>query len=254
MRAGIVVGVTVVSLAAAAWAGDPPAVKMPWDGFGADSYVQYKATTKVTMPGQAMPEQVTETKETLVKVTDEAFTVRYETKAPTGWTKTAEIQIPRKISKLPMPTGDEPKAATEDLGTEKVTVEGKEIECKKVRVKVAGASTTTTWTSETHGVLKFETEYEIGGVKTSSSRVVTALAKKVTIAGKEISCRESKTVMKSSAPAGTPAGMGGSETTMVELESDAVPGHKVREETSSATGPMTNVSVREVVAFEAKPL
>src|SRR5262245_43346529 len=110
-----------------ATAAEDAKVKVGWEGFGVGSYVHQKTTTKLSGPGMPeMPPQTTETKITLVKVTDDAFTVKSEAKSGEMDWQGTEVAIPRKG------TGVEGKdEKPEDLGEEKVTVEGTEIVCKK---------------------------------------------------------------------------------------------------------------------------
>ena len=62
------------------------------------------------------------------------------------------------------------------------------------------------------------------------------------LAGKEVSCKETKTT----------ATMAGSETSTVFLSSDAVPGGMVRMEMTMNSSGMNMSTVTEVTAFEAK--
>jgi hypothetical protein len=232
---------SLLSLAAVASA-EPPKVKFPWDGFGVGSYVHTKVTTKMSMPGMpAMPEQpASETKQTLVKVTDEAFTVKTETKMGETWTGGTETVIPRKFTGEKMPV--DTKVVPEELGTEKVTVEGTSYDCKKIKVKT-GQVSVISWVHEKEGVLKSESD--LGGGQGTTTMTVTSLSKKAKAGDKEVVCRESKTVSKTS--------MGGmnAETTITSLTSESVPGHQVRTEMVMA-GQMSMTTVTEVVAFEAK--
>jgi hypothetical protein len=245
---------SVVLLAGVALAGDVPGYKSPWEGYGVGSYVEMKTTSKTSGPGMPeMPGSVTWSRETVVKVTDEAHTIKRESRvAEAPWTASGEYPFPRKMKMPELPRGmDVPKAPDrEDLGTEKVTVEGTAYECRKWRMKV-DPSTTTTWEHEKHGLLKSETLTSVGGGKSTMTRTVTALAKKVSAAGKEFTCREWKTVNAMEMP-GMPAGMGGAGTTSVDLESDEVPTRTVRSESSQAMGPMTTTTVRELTALVTK--
>lgn len=217
-----------------AFAGDTP--KGMWDGCAKDSWVQTKTTTKMQMPGVEMPDNTSETRQTLVKVTDDEWTVKTETKSGDAWVNANEFTIPRKVSKAVADAmKDAPKP--EDLGTEKVTVDGKEYACKKSKTVFNGV-TATSWVSEEHGLLKSVSE--AAGGSTSES-TVTSLEKKAKIGDKEVVCRETKTVSKAM----------GSETTVVILMSDAVPMHTVRMESAMAA-PMKSSTVMEVVAFEIK--
>src|SRR5688500_13304232 len=77
-----------------AFAAEPKGV---WDGFGVGSYVHQKSSTKMSgipnMPN--MEPQVTESKQTLVKITDDAYLVKYETKMGEEW-QGHEMPFPRK--------------------------------------------------------------------------------------------------------------------------------------------------------------
>ena len=55
--------------------------KAIWEGFGEGSWVESKSTVKMSMAGKALPDTVVEKRDTLVKVTDEAWTVRIEKKS-----------------------------------------------------------------------------------------------------------------------------------------------------------------------------
>jgi hypothetical protein len=240
MRIRLAAGLAVlVAFASVASAADPVKVKSPWD-FGVGSFVHMKMTTKMSMPGApAMPDQVSETKQTLVKITDEAWIVKTETKMGETWMTGTEFPWPRKVN--PGEVTKDVKVETEELGTEKVTVEGTAYECKKVRMKGA-FGTTTTWVNEKLGALKTETETPGTGTTTM---VVTALAKKAKAGDKEVVCREQKSTSK------TTMGPITSETTQVILTSDSVPGHTVRME-MTMSGQMTMSQVSEIIAFEAK--
>jgi hypothetical protein len=243
MRARPLVAVAALLSLAAAASADAARPKLPWEGFGVGSYVHTKQSTKMSMAGMpAMPEQpATETKQTLVKVTDEAWTVKTETKMGETWTGGTEMVLPRKFSTDKVP-GMDPKVVPEELGSEKVTVEGTAYDCKKTKVKTAQGGTVTAWTHEKEGALKTETEIPGQGTMTMT---VTALAKKAKAGDKEVVCREAKIVSKMS--------MGGqtAETTTTTLTSESVPGHTVRTEIVMA-GQMSMTTLTEVVAFEAK--
>ena len=228
----IVVGVGLAFLmSSVASAGDP---KGPWDGFGAGSWVHMKSTTKMEMPGMpSMPDNVSEMKQVLTKVTDDAWTVKYEVKQGESWTTSTEMNIPRKATG---PVGG-PAAKVEDLGTESVSVDGKDYSCKKTRA-VAGDATVVVWTHADLGALKSESSSPTGG---SSTMQVTSLSKKAKVGDKEVECHETKVTTKGSV-----------ESTMVSLTSDAVPGHQVRMETTSNTAGMKTSMVTEVVAIEVK--
>ncbi len=161
-------------VATAALAGDA-ATRLPWDGFGVGSYVHLRSTT--TMSVEGVPPQTSESKQTLVKVTDEAFTIKQETKVGEDWMG-SEMPFPRKATGTPTDVqGPKP----EELGDENVSVDGKDYACKKVRYTAMGA-TTTTWTHATEGVLKSETK----AAGTESTMTVTKLSTKVKAGDKEV--------------------------------------------------------------------
>ena len=251
MRVRVLIGVlSALALATVASAADVPVVKSPWEGFGVGSWAHHKKLSKWT--GLSMPDMAEETRQTVVKVTDDAYTIKTEKKTTAGWESAGESPSSRRAAAISPPDdGSGPKVESEDLGTEKITVEGKAFECKKVRTKI-GESITTTWTSQTHGVLKTDSDNDAGGGKTHDIRTVTAFAKRVKLAGKELVCRETTLFTKMDLP-GMPSGTAHDGTTGVLLESDAVPGRKVRVETLGSGGPVTMTSVEELVAFEAKP-
>jgi hypothetical protein len=224
----IVAAVTVAAPRAAS-AAEP---KSPWEGFGAGSYVHQK--TSSTMSGipnmPSMPPQESESKMTLVKVTDDAWTVKMETKVGGSW-QANEMVIPRKA-----PPGTEPKV--EDLGTEMLTIDGQSLSCRKQKVVVAGTESLT-WTNAEHGAVKSEST--VAGQRVST--VVTKLAGKTTVAGTEVPYQERVTTMTS------PAG----DTTTTQWSSSAVLGGVLRSEmTTAMPGGMTTKVVTETIAFEKK--
>ncbi len=242
---------TALAIATPAPAADAPRAKSPWEGFGVGSWVHVKKVKKMDFPGMAMPDEVTDVRETLVRRTDDAHTVGRESKTDeTGWASTGEVSYPRRDAPGPAPGGGAaPKV--EDSGTEKVTVEGKAYDCKKSRT-TSGDTVTTTWTSASQGVLKTEVESPEMNGRIKDVRTVTAFAKKVNLAGTDLVCRETTTFTKFERP-GVPSGGPGDGTTAVELTSDAVPGRRVRMEISTKRLSASISSLEELVAFEAKP-
>jgi hypothetical protein len=212
---------------------------MPWDGFADGSWVQMKNSTTMEMPGAPATPQVQETRQTLVKTTDEAWTIRTETKVGDAWENPFDFPFPRKAKPG---ESEDVKPKEEDLGADKATVEGKEYAVKKVRTTYTMGDVTTvtvSWVSAEHGALRAESE--VAGVK--STMEVTSLAKKVKVGDKELTVREMKTVSK--APQG--------DSTMIVQWSDGVPGRMVRTETTAAMGGAGKMhTVAELVAFEAK--
>ena len=241
--------VTALAIATPAFAADASSAKSSWEGFGVGSWVRRKTTKKMDIPGMSMPEEVADVRETLVRLTDDAHTIRRESKTETGWESSGEVSYPRRDAAKPADDGSAPNV--EDLGTEKVTVEGKAYDCRKSRTTL-GDTVTTTWTSTSHGVLKTEVEGPEMDGTIRDVRTVTAFAKKAKLAGKELVCRETTTFTKFERP-GVPSGGPGDGTTAVELASDAVPGRRVRMEISTKRGPVSRSSLEELVAFEAKP-
>jgi hypothetical protein len=228
----------VLALAAVAQAADAPPAGDGWSSYGVGTTVHTKSTTKTTMatPGApAMPEQVTENRTTLVAVTEKEYTLKSEAKLGEEWSA-QEIKLPRiAAGEAKPPEG----AKVEELGNEAVTVEGASIPCKKTRTTL-GANVTTTWTSEKHGLVKSEGK----GPGSDYSSVLTKLSTKATAGGKELDCREMTTTAKAE----------GSESTIVMLTSDQIPGKTVRMESTTKIpqAQMTSTMVMEVVAFEIK--
>ncbi len=226
-------------LASAAFSDDAPASKDPWVSFGVGSFVTMKSTSKTAMAipdAPVMPEQVTEMRTTLVAVTEKEYTLKSELKPAGGEWSGQEMKIPRTTAAKPaMPDG----AKSEDLGAETLTIDGTPIPCKKTKVTV-DSTVTIAWSSDKYGAVKSETK----GADSESTMTLTKLAKKVTIAGKEIECRESTSSMKGP----------GVESTAVTLMSDQVPGGMVRSESTSkmTQAQMTSTNVMEVTAFETK--
>jgi hypothetical protein len=234
MRRLALVALALASLSPLALAA-PAAPKGAWDGFGDGSWVQMRTTTKMEMPGVAMPEQVMEQKMTLVKTTEEEWVVKVESKMGETAMPANEVHLPRKAAAgMPAATPDAPKP--EDLGTETVSVDGKDYACKKLK-SVAAGMTSITWVSDEVGLLKIESE----GNGTTTSFAVTSLAKKAKVGDKEVTCREQKQTTK----------MAGTESTSVMLMSDEVPMGMVRSDTST-TGAAASKMTMEVVGFEKK--
>ena len=220
----------VGALAVPALAADAP--KGPWDGYGVGTTVTMKQTSKVAMEGA--PETVTQSRQTLVKITDAEYTLKMESEVGGQWLPAMEVPMPRKAT---VATAEGPKP--EDLGEEKVVVGGESIACKKEK-HVTGETTTITWTSAKQGLVKSESTGP-GDAKTTLT--VTSFAKKLTVAGKEVECREQVVTSK-----GT-----GYEATTTTLSCDKLPGGYARMESVSTSGGMTtNTMVSEVSAFEVK--
>jgi hypothetical protein len=224
---------SLVALFAAAPSASAAEPRGVWDGFGVGSYVHQKSSTKMSgvpnMPD--MPAQVMETKQTLVKIADDAWTVKYETKTGEEW-QAYEMPFPRKGQAATAPK-------PEDLGEETLTVDGETLPCRKQKTVVEGA-TTIAWVNEKYGAVKSETTSTPG---TSSTYLVTKLKGTTKIGSVEVEYREA--VMTSKGV--------GTESKVTSWTSDAVPGGSVRSEmTSSMQGGMTTTTVTETLAFEKK--
>ncbi len=185
------------------------------------------------MSVEGIPPQTSDARQTLVKVTDEAYTVKYETKVGDTWMGT-EVPFPRKATGV-VAGVEAPKP--EELGDENVAVEGKDYACKKVRTTFQG-TVTTTWTHAAEGVLKVETK----GPGHESSTLVTKLAVKVKAGDREVDARESVSTSKGS----------GADMKTTTWRSAAVPGGAVRTEIVTEMPGMKTTVLTETIAFEAK--
>jgi hypothetical protein len=224
-----------LALSAVALAGEEK-IKGPWDGLGVGSFVHQKTSSKTAGGGMPdMPAQVTESKQTLIKITDDVYTVKNETKMGDDW-QGMEIPWPRKAPVGPGVDVKEPKV--EELGTEKVSVDGTDVSCKKTKTTVEGM-TTTAWTNEKYGVVKSESS----GSGTTMEMALTKLSAKAKIGAVEVEYREMTSTTKTGAL---------DMKTKIWL-SDAVPGGMLRTESTTAMpGGMTTTSVTETIAFEKK--
>jgi hypothetical protein len=229
MRSLVAATATFVGLASFAFAGDDP--KSPWDGYGVGTTVTMKSTTKMSMEGA--PEMTTQSRQTLVKVTDDAYVVKMEQENAGTWTG-QDVTIPRKAVAGTGTEGPKP----EDLGEEKVTVDGQTLDCKKTKVTASGV-TTIQWTHEKHGTVKSETT---GPGEQKTTMETTKLAAKFTVAGKDFECREQVSSTKAA----------GSETTTTMLYCDKMPGGLAKMESTSVSNGMTVKQTTEVTALEIK--
>ena len=124
-----------------------------WKGFGVGTMVHMRTTTEMTMP--QMPtggrKTVKEQKETLVKVTDEAYVVKAESKSADGkWEPLDESTIPKEKKS---------SAKVEDLGEGEVTVGGEKLACKRKKVtRTEGGDVVTmvAFVHDKHGVVRIE--------------------------------------------------------------------------------------------------
>jgi hypothetical protein len=233
IRIGLFAAVASLVAASAAQAGDVSASKNPWTSFKPGSSVTMR--TKITYPKGMPDDPPHEHRMTLVSLNDEEYVLKSETKSEDAWTDLEEKTHSRKPSS---DDTDKKPAPAQALGEEKLSVDGAIYVCKKTKTTSNGA-TEITWVHKQHGELKSETS---GPGDKKSTTIVTALAKKVKVAGKEVSCRETK----------TSSSREGVESTIVILTSDAVPGGTVRVEVSGTRQGVSVNSVTEVTAFEAK--
>lgn len=221
------------AVAASARAGDV-ALKSPWDGFAEGSWVLHKATTKEQGGDPPTPDSVLETRMTLTKVTEKAYAIKLDQKIGEDWIGT-DLDFPRVGSDLSAPA---PDAKVEELGEEKLIVDGDvAVNCKKQKTTAADA-VTTSWTSEKYGLMKSESK----GAAGESAVEVTKLETKVKIKDKEVVCRVTRTTMKSAE----------FELTSSTWTSDAVPGGEVRTESTTKMGGRTSTTVKETSDFEKK--
>ncbi len=235
-RSSIVLALlAIAALSTSARAADV-ALKSSWDGFGEGSWVLQKTTTQ-NVNGAEKSETISESKYTLKKVADKAYTLKIETKIGAEWIA-QDIDLPR----IAEPSTEKPaEAKVEDLGTEELTVDGEEIECKKVKSTVAG-TVTVTWSDETSGSVKSETK----GPDGETTVEVTKWKAIVKIKGKDVECRVEKTTHKSAQV----------EMTASTWKADpAIPtqtGYVRSESSMKIVGMGTTNDVTEVTDFEKK--
>lgn len=227
----------VLAFASTALAGDTVVAKDGWSSYGVGTTVTMKMTRKTiteTEGASPVPEQVSESRMTLVKLTDKEYTLKRDTKVGEEWIG-METASPRMATEVKHPEGTK----VEELGTESVTVDGTVLTCKKQRAML-GAGVTTTWTNDKHDVVKSESKSD----GSESTMVLTKLSKKHTVAGKELDCREMTTTVK----------YPGTEMTVVSLLSDQIPGFTVRSDsvTKMPQAMTTSTTIYELVSFEIK--
>lgn len=235
VRIGAFAAAVALVAASAALAGDVPSSKGEWTSFKPGAWITVRLSIK-TIP--EVPSQMGEREHrtTLVSVNDEEYVLRSETKSEDTWTDLEEETHSRK------PTADDDDAEKKPapakvLGDEKLSIGGTVYVCKKLKA-VSDGETEITWVHKVHGKLKSET---MGPGDMKSTSTVTSLAKKVTIAGKKISCREEKSVSSGE----------GMETTIVHLTSDEVPNSLVRMDIRGISREVTIITVIELTGFDA---
>jgi hypothetical protein len=240
MRPAVLVAAALcLALAPAADAGgwgakDWSKVQAGWEGYGVGTSIAFRSVMKIQMPEgmPAQPDQVSEERQTLLEVTPTQFKVKFDTK--TGeHTSTFEHVIDRRVVQPD-------QIQIEDLGPESVTVEGTAYPCMKRRVTVpvkdAEPSVSLVWEHDAHGVLRMEGEAQ--GEGQGMTWVTTRLDVKVTVSGRELSCREVKMATEM-----------GEMTSLFSLE---VPGTVVRTQGSFDQGGIKSEVSREMIALDLK--
>jgi hypothetical protein len=137
----------------------------------------------------------------------------------------------------PSAPGPAETAKTEALGEEKLTVDGRELVCRKQRTVLEG-TTTVSWTHGEYGVVRSESRTGDASTRVSLEK----LAVKTKAGAEEVECRQVVTT--------TTTAVGTSTTTM--WVSTAVPGGVVRSETLSSHGGMRLAMVTNTVEFVVK--
>ena len=227
------VAAIVGSSATLARAEDAPAVKDAWASFKPGSSVTMRSVTR--MGGDAGDQPPQESRMTLVSVSDKEYVLKSEAKIQGEWLG-QDVTTPRTAA---APVAEPDKTAKpEDLGEDKLTIEGQEYVCKKQK-SLANGTTTISWVYKDTEVLKTQST---GPGEAKSTSEVTALRKKLKVAGKDLTCRETKSTSKSET----------SETTTVWVTSEEVPGFTVRTEMTMRAPGMMMTTVTDVTAFEVK--
>ncbi|MDJ0974258.1 MAG: hypothetical protein QNJ98_07350 [Planctomycetota bacterium] len=155
-----------------------------WEGYAVGSTYTTRTSTKGQMGGHSM-NSVTETRSTLVKVTETHYHVKNETKLPNGqWLPGSVTQEPRKKNV---------KFETKDAGSEVVKVAGTDYTCKKIigtKIEDRKRETMTFWVHEKLGVLRYEMNEVMEGRKMAVKGTVTKLSVKKTVGTTTFECRE----------------------------------------------------------------
>lgn len=205
-----------------------------WSGCGVGSMIHIRQTQTITMPQLPAPRKtVTETKETLLAVTDDGYKVKVETLNGGQWTTSEKV---------------EPKVAmeqskVEDAGTGTVSVGGTDYPCTKKTVTMTMANqpgqtqTWTIWENADKGILEVDQK----GAQDSSLKTEEFDAP-VTVGDQSVSARKFALSMQ----------IHGHATTGTFWASTAVPGRFVRQEISGDQGPVKFEMKREVVEFLKK--
>ncbi|MHC5010082.1 MAG: hypothetical protein ACYTG6_03910 [Planctomycetota bacterium] len=206
--------------------------KSGWEGYGVGTMVHRRMTMRTSGPGMPAPmNNVTETRSTLIRITETSFFIKEETKVGGQWTASeSEVQRTGRAGTPPQ---------VEELGTEAVTVEGTAYPCRKQRVtwqEAAEPYVAILWNHEEHGVLRMQTES--GGQQIAFT--VTKLEVSRTVGGTTVACREMEM---------TGGSMPGKITHLTSLQ---VPGGTVEMHMNMNQGGMQIENKTELLAFEIK--
>ena len=230
---GLAATATAVLMATATLARADDAVAAKWTSFKPGSTVTVR--TVMRTGGDAGDQPPQEMRTTLVSVTDKEYVLKNEVKIGGEW-HGQDVTAPRTSVASAEPKEKPP--TPEALGEDKLTLDGQEFVCKKSKT-VDHDKTTITWTYQDKDVLKSETT---GPGDDKSSFAVTAIRKKVKVAGKDLECRETKMTSHTET----------SDTAITYLENPTVPGGNVRTEMVMRSPGFLTSTVSDVTAFEAK--
>ena len=225
-----------------------------WGRYGVGTVVHHRTTTDSSHPGMKPQQIVTETKRTLVRVTDDHYVLEVETTVGDR-TQTSEERVPKTggpdalVRIVPFAAGTE--QARKVVGSESVTVAGQAYACTKVertfpcspnaRGSSCGGSgegpttfVTTTWEHPAHGILKMTSSGGWGmDLETS------ALDAQHVVGDRLLQCKAST--------------LSGQGVTAKRLDCREVPGELVRSDTSIERGPLKSRVVTELVTFTPQP-
>jgi hypothetical protein len=228
VRVRVATLVLTLAAAAASAASTTDPQREPWAGFLPASSVTHRSTTIAGARG-AKP-FVTESRTTLLGAKDGVLTLKSEFRVEGGTWESKEIRIDAVAA--------EPAGKSEDLGTETLRVDGKDLVCRKKRT-VFEATTTLTWTHPDHGIVRTEST-EGKDVRTVTTLERLSVLVKTPTA--EVYCREVATLATSAM---------GTSATRVWL-SVAVPGGLVRSESDMAQRGARMRRTTETVGYVAK--
>jgi hypothetical protein len=227
-RTALAVAVSCALLCATAAAAD--LLRDPWAGFAPGSFVHQRTTTRTSVANRG--DSATESRTTLVAADGPKVRLKSEFRVADGTWQAQEITID------PGAQGAVEAPRPEPLGEEKVTVDGRELVCRKQRTVAAGV-TTVSWVHPDLGVVRSESRSEGAG---RTDVVLEKLAEKVRAGKDDVECRRVRTI--------TTSAVGTSETAM--WLSPAVPGGVARSETLTVQGSVRVTMFTETVEFLAR--